>query len=223
MEQKSDVGARLYQIRDGFVNMYLIAEAHGLTLVDTGTRAGAKAVLRALERRGYQPTDLKHILITHSDPDHAGGAAALKRATGATLYASPHEAEAMAQGRVSRAFRGSRLARALFQLSSLVMPIAPIQADRTIDDGVVLPMLGGLLVVGTPGHTPGHLSFFAPGPGLLFAGDSLFSGRHGLEFRDAPVVWDYAAGRASVRKQARLGAKRILCGHGPVVEQEFNG
>lgn len=214
--------ARLYQIRDGFVNMYLIAEPQGLTLVDSGTRAGAAAVLRALERLGYQPADLKHILITHSDPDHAGGAAALRRATGAALYASPHEAQAMARGQISRAFRGGRLARALFALSSLAMPIAPVQADRIIDEGALLPVLGGLVALATPGHTPGHLSFFAPGPGLLFAGDSLLSGRHGLEFRDAPVTWDYALGCASVRKQARLGARRVLCGHGPVVEQELN-
>lgn len=210
--------AHLYQVRDKFVNMYLIAEAQGLTLIDTGTRAGAAAVLRALERRGYQPRDLRHILITHSDPDHAGGAAELKRTTGATLYASPHEAEAMAQGRVSRGVRGTLLARKLFELSSVLMPIAPVQADRLIDDGDVLPILGGLTVVATPGHTPGHLSFFAPADGLLFAGDSLFSGKGGLEFRDTPVVWDYAAGCASVGKQAGLGARRVFCGHGPAVE-----
>jgi len=212
------VEARLYQIRDKFVNMYLIAEAQGLTLIDTGTSAGAAAVLRALDRRGYQPRDLRHILITHCDPDHAGGAAELKRATGAAIYASRHEAEALALGRISRGFRGGRLARKLFELGNVLMPIAPVQTDRIIDDGDVLPILGGLTAVATPGHTPGHLSFFAPEGGLLFAGDSLLSGRQGLEFRDSPVVWDYAVGCASVGKQAGLAARRVFCGHGPAVE-----
>ena len=48
-------------------------------------------------------------------------------------------------------------------------------------------MAGGLRVLSTPGHTPGHLSFYAPAQGWLIAGDSLNATRGVLKFVEAPV------------------------------------
>jgi glyoxylase-like metal-dependent hydrolase (beta-lactamase superfamily II) len=98
-----------------------------------------------------------------------------------------------------------------------LMPITPAQVTRTLHPGDELPVLGGLQVLATPGHTPGHLSFYAPRYSLLFAGDSLrvLGGR--LHFGDGPFTWDYARGRESVRLQAALSPSIICCGHGPVI------
>lgn len=59
-------------------------------------------ILQAISGIGRAPGDVKHILITHSDVDHVGCLAALKEKTGARVYASPIEAEAIAAGRPSR-------------------------------------------------------------------------------------------------------------------------
>ena len=67
----------VYQLPNSFVNLYLILEQHGLTLIDTGLqKSGAAVVLAALAQLGRQPSDLKRILITHADPDHIGSVAA---------------------------------------------------------------------------------------------------------------------------------------------------
>ena len=146
-----------------------------------------------------------------------GGAAALRTATGAALYASRIEAEAMVRGAPSREPRGSWLTTTSYALMSRLMNAQSAQATTLVSPGDVLPIMGGLRVLATPGHTAGHLSFFAPAYGVLFAGDSLMATRDGLRFADGPVTLDYAAGRVSAQLQAQLRPQMVCAGHGPVL------
>ena len=210
---------QIHRLSNSFVNLYLIVEPAGLTLIDTGlARSGPKLVLGKLAALGYQPNDLKHILITHADPDHTGGATALKAATGARLYASAIEKEAIEKGSTARQPSGVVFNLFANTIGKLMMPLAAAKVDEVLSDGQVLPILGSLHVLATPGHTPGHVSFFAPALGALIAGDSLNAMGGALKFKLAPVHWDYEQGLNSVRKQAQLGARAVYCGHGPVIE-----
>src|SRR5581483_10031296 len=77
----------LWQIGFNFptsTNCWLYQESDGLVLVDTGNSWNHGTILDTVERTG-QP--LRKIIITHAHPDHAGSAAALSEATGATVYA----------------------------------------------------------------------------------------------------------------------------------------
>src|ERR1035437_4598162 len=149
-------------------NPYLLIDPDGLTLIDAGLPGSHKKILRYMAGLGYAPKNLKRILITHADFDHVGGLAALKKATGARVYASPVEAQAMAEGRASRPVKPRRLVtRLLFGLMGGMFKPARIQVDELLSDGQVLPVLGGLRVVETPGHTPGHILLFAPSLGIL--------------------------------------------------------
>lgn len=205
------------QIRDRFVNLYLIVEEHQLSLVDAGTSAAPRQVERVLARRGRSMQDIKHILITHSDGDHIGGLAELRAATGAAVYAGAIEAEAIARGEASRSPAVPAIMQPLFQLVQRLMPVVASEATVIVHAGETLPILGGLQVLATPGHTPGHISYYAPEHGVLFAGDSMMASAKGLAFRDGPVTWNYALGRDSVRLQAALAPRMVCCGHGPVI------
>jgi glyoxylase-like metal-dependent hydrolase (beta-lactamase superfamily II) len=108
--------------------------------------------------------------------------------------------------------------RVMFALLRPFMKVAPFQVDEIVQDGQVLPILGGLRVVETPGHTPGHISFFAPAVGVLFCGDSMVS-ENGLQVSRPALSSDNAQAAESVRKQAALGAHIIGSGHGPVVSK----
>ncbi len=199
-------------------NPYLLIDSDGLTLIDAGLPGSHKKILRYMSGLGYKPENLKRILITHADFDHVGGLAALKAATGARIFASPVEAQAMAEGHSSRPLKPRRkITKLLFDLMARLFKPASIQVDEFLSDGQILPVLGGLRVVETLGHTPGHISLFLASSGILFCGDSIVSEETGLRGSRGANNWDQAKSDESVRKQAALGARILCSGHGPVV------
>jgi hydroxyacylglutathione hydrolase len=92
---------------------------------------------------------------------------------------------------------------------------APV--DEHIHQGDVV-FFGGqgdsIEVLHTPGHTPGSCSFFLPSRGLLFSGDTLFSGSVGRT-----DLWggDFDTEMNSIRKRLLPlpDATRVIAGHGP--------
>jgi glyoxylase-like metal-dependent hydrolase (beta-lactamase superfamily II) len=210
-----EVANSVYQIPNSFVNLYLILEADGLTLIDAGlAKSGPKVALEAIAKLGREPKDLRRILFTHSDPDHTGGAAELKHISGSSLQASAHESSMMAQGQPGRPANNAFVK---LMIGLMVPKIVPQTADVLLEDGQDIPVLGGLRVINTPGHTPGHVSFYSSGQKILFAGDSMRCEKDTLGFGPGPFTWNLEAGIESVRKQAKLEVDLVCCGHGSVV------
>ena len=197
---------------------YLLVDPDGLTLIDTGIPGSAGRILRYIRRLGYSLRDLNRILLTHADYDHAGSLAAIKKATGARVYASLYEAWAVANGEFPRSLKTDNIfLKPVFALAERFGRISPAHVDEHLYDGQVLPVLGGLHVVDTPGHTPGHLSFFAPSLGILFSGDSILSVKERLVGSRGAVTWNQEKADASVLKQLALKARIVCSGHGAVV------
>ena len=201
-------------------NPYLIIDPDGLTLIDAGLPGNHKKILKYISDLGHTPTDLKRIIITHADIDHIGSLSALKKASGAQILTSKIEAEAMAQGKSSRQIQsGMVLRKVLMGIMLHFMPPIAVETDVILNEGQILPVLGGLRVVETPGHTPGHISLFSPSTGILFTGDSIVT-REGELVRSVKAnTWDEAKADESARKQAALGAQIVCPGHGAVVKE----
>ena len=210
----------LYVVPGVMANTYILADEDGLTLIDTGMPRSEKKILAYIATLGKSAGNVKRIILTHSDIDHVGALAAISKTTGARTYGNQIEAKAIAVGKPSRQINSSgfSLRRFLFALLSPFFKATPFQVDEILADGQTLPVLGGLQVVATPGHTPGHLSLFAPAAGVLFCGDSLIANENGLHGSRPGVTWDAAQARESVQKQAELGARIVCSGHGPVVK-----
>jgi glyoxylase-like metal-dependent hydrolase (beta-lactamase superfamily II) len=212
----------VYVVSGVTANSYILVEPDpiGLTIIDTGLPYSEKTILRYIASKGWAARDIKRILITHADLDHYGGLAALQKKSGARTYASRVEAKAIAEGQSSRPIDrngNNTLQRLLIAFFSRIMKATPIQVDEILAEGQTLPVLGGLEVVETPGHSPNHLSFFAPSVRVLFCGDSMKSDDKGLRVSRSRNNWDQDSAKASVRKQAGLGAQIVCPGHGPVV------
>jgi glyoxylase-like metal-dependent hydrolase (beta-lactamase superfamily II) len=91
----------------------------------------------------------------------------------------------------------------------------PLKDPRPLLHGDVLPPLGGLHVVHTPGHTPGSVCLYAPGLRLLFTGDVL-QFRQGRLTRPHPVFSDdLAEARRSLERLAELDVDTICFAHYP--------
>ena len=205
----------VYIVPEVRANAYLLVDSDGITLIDAGLPGSKKRILAYVAGLGKSPGDVKRILLTHADLDHVGSLAALHKATGARTYASKIEAEAMAAGKPSRVINVRM--PLIRRLMRLLMKQRPFKVDEILTDGQVLPVLGGLRVVDTAGHTPGHISLFAPAAGVLFCGDSMVTDESGIHISRPPLTWDQGKAADAVKRQAALGARIVCSGHGPVV------
>ena len=213
-----EIIANVHLIPNVVANPYLIVDSNGLALIDAGLPGSDKKILKYITGLGYASSDLKWIIITHSDIDHFGGLSILKKKSGASVYASTIEAEAMSKGSSSRQIIPRNFFRKLLMgVASRFMKPMPIYADEILSEGQILPLLGGLRVLETPGHTPGHISLFSPSTGILFTGDSIVSRNRGLVRSIKANTWDETKADESARKQSALGADIVCPGHGPVV------
>ncbi len=209
----------LHLVPNVMANPYIIVDGDGLTLIDTGLPGSHGKILRYLSDRGYGPKKLVRIVVTHSDIDHVGGLSHLKQATGARVYASAIEADAISKGIASRQIRSRGLGRRLLMaLQRILFRPQPVTVDQIVSDGDTIPALGGLQVLETPGHTPGHISLFSPSTGVLFVGDSIVSLDSGLAVSRPGITWDAAQAAASARRQSALNPQVVCSGHGPVVK-----
>ncbi len=194
--------------------VYALRDDDGLTLVDTGIPPAGEKILAQLKAAGYQPADVKRILMTHAHPDHAGALPLLQQATGAEVWCHALDKPAI-QGEMPVAVRPGRLSMPQTMLK-------PVQVNRTVEDGEVLPILGGLQVIATPGHTPGHVSFWQPDQRLVITGDAVLYLFNRLTLPLAFLTADMDENRRSVQKLAALQPDILLFGHGqPIVGQAY--
>lgn len=208
----------IHQINLGYVNVYLIIEEDGLTLIDAGLRSHIKQLVKAIRELGHEPEEIKAVLLTHADPDHIGTINLLHEYTDFKLYASQIEADALKQGKGSRELNiGPILGFFIRAVEFMSDDPEPVIVDEIIKEGDTLPMLKGVQVVASPGHTPGHLSFYFPVHKFLAAGDSLRANKKGLNAGNIKMLtWDSEQLFASITKQSQLGAEIVAVGHGPV-------
>jgi glyoxylase-like metal-dependent hydrolase (beta-lactamase superfamily II) len=208
------IAPNIYLVPRIVANSYLIEEPAGLTLIDAALPGNAKKIARFILSLGHPITDLKQIIITHADIDHYGSLEPLRRASGAAVAASAVEADAMVVGKSSRVIIPTSLREKLMRVMMQFFKAPPVRVDDVLTDGMEMPLLGGLQVLATPGHTPGHISLWAPQPMILFSGDSIMLPPNQLIPSQGTLNWDQSQSNASFRLQAGLQPAAVLGGHG---------
>ena len=189
--------------RHGF-NVYLMGDA----LVDAGTRHARGRILRAL----VDNRPAVHVL-THAHADHQGASHAVCDELGIDLWAGEADADAIAAGDLRPGIPLNVVTR--WQLRHWAGPAHPVARRLREGDEV-----GGFTVLETPGHSPGHLSFWREADRTLVAGDVLF-GRHPVTNRSSlhepPTIFtpDPARNRDAIRRLAALEPAVVCVGHGP--------
>lgn len=197
------------------VNCYLVREDDGLTLIDTGIPGCERAILAAAAQLG-QP--IRRIVLTHAHGDHIGAVDA--------LHALLPDAEVLISARDARFLRGDMTLDADEPQDKLRGGYQTIntQPNTLLHDG---DRVGSLLVVASPGHTPGHIALFDERDGSLIAGDA-FQTRGGLAVSGtirpffpfpAMATWHRASALESARRLRALQPTRVAVGHGEVLEQ----
>lgn len=203
--------------------VYLIEDADGLTLIDGGLPLATNRIIRQITGSGRRLSDIKRILLTHAHPDHVGALPELQARSGAAVIACEIE-KPYAEGTLPVVRPDPESLSSWERLMpTMPMPGKLPTVDRTVRDGdVIAEAMGGLQVIATPGHSPGHVSFWQPECKILFAGDVLMNafGVSGLRLPFTVSTPDMAENIRSVRKIAELDAEIACFGHGEPIMQD---
>lgn len=199
----------VFEISMGYVNAHLVVVDDGVVLVDTGLPGRTPKVEQALHEARKKVGDVRTVLLTHRHPDHVGGAAELRRRSGARVVAHAADVPAITGERPVPAAGPMRL------IALLVKPPEPVPVDETltVDGPTSVP---GFTAIHTPGHTAGHVSYLLDrGGGVLFVGDAAGGGRGG-KVRRTPSIFndDVTTAAASLARLARLEFDVAVFGHG---------
>ncbi len=191
------------------INTYLVSTPAGDVVLDAGTRWVTGILLRALRGR-----KLALVALTHVHPDHQG--AAHEICVRHRVPLACHEADVdVMEGR--RRMGPSTPPLKLFDRLWSGPPHPVAQRWRGGE------MVGEWEVIHTPGHTPGHVSFFRRRDGLAIVGDLVrhASLRYGYGRVSEPPHFfsvDPLENRRSIRKLVELRPRRLLFGHGPPLD-----
>lgn len=182
---ESGSGLQLQHVSLGFVSAYVLVRGNEAAVVDTGTSDSRDAILEGLDAMAVSLAMVRHIVLTHNHPDHAGGLANLEGdLTNATVHAGAAD-------------------------------IGSIRSSLTLSELSDGDEVFGMGVIGTPGHTPGSISLFDTASGILVAGDAINGdGNGGLTGANPDFSSDLDVAAASVAKLAALMPTTAAFGHG---------
>lgn len=200
------------------VNSFLIAEDDGsLTLIDAGLNTAPKKIVAAIKSLQRDPSEIRNILFTHSHADHSGGAAQIVEIVGTpTVFTHELEAQVFETGKVPPRDL-THLAGFFFRF----MPeqnFDPIKVDQTVKDKDLLPFGGGLEVIHTPGHTPGHVSFLHKPSNTLITGDSVFNFGFKLAWSISAFCTNFEQSKETARKFLNVDFDTAAFTHGPHIQ-----
>jgi glyoxylase-like metal-dependent hydrolase (beta-lactamase superfamily II) len=195
---------------------YLLVDGDEVTLVDAGHVGSGRMLRRYLARIGRSTEHITRIVCTHGHPDHIGGVHEIAAWSGAEIYL--HRADS------DRLRIGLRDVIANFSPGPVIALLtrAPAHA-KPLEDGELLPVIGGLQVLHTPGHTPGSICLYSPRYRFVIVGDTLQRIKGRVALPNYFFTDDMAQARRSIARVADLDVETILFSHYPPYREDARG
>ena len=173
-----EIAPGIRRLGTGKVNVYLIEETGGITIVDAGLPGYWGDLQAELGLMGRSIEDVRAVLLTHAHTDHIGFAERIRRERGVAIRV--HEADAaLARGEVKQKNEGGgktrigpALAFLVFGLRKGFLGLKHVAEVSTFGDGATLDVPGAPRVIHVPGHTAGSAALHLPDRDAILVGDA---------------------------------------------------
>jgi glyoxylase-like metal-dependent hydrolase (beta-lactamase superfamily II) len=208
----------------------LIWDDNEAVLVDTGIPGQLAEIREAMEKAGVPFNKLSKVILTHQDIDHIGGMPEILNALGKNIEVLAHEVDRpYIQGEkelIKFKFikqRVENLPEEQRKATEALLANPPkASVDRTVTDGEILPHNGGITVIFTPGHTPGHVSLYLNQSKILIAGDALTVVDGELSGPVPQFTIDIETAKKSIKKFTQFDIDTVVCYHGGIFTDNVN-
>ena len=181
-------------------NIYIIGE-EDLTIIDTGTGATIKSILKKIEKNGLKTDKIRKILLSHTHIDHSGGLAELYERFNPEVYVHKNEASWIETGEIKKT------------LASWVNGVLkPVPVSHKLEEGAKLSFgRFNFDVLHTPGHSCGSICLYEKDKKILISGDTVFSNGNIGRF-DLPTG-SFKDLLNSIERLTQLDVNILLPGH----------
>ncbi|TYP74624.1 MBL fold metallo-hydrolase [Paenibacillus methanolicus] len=213
-----------YGDRGQHLSPVILRDGNETILVDCGYPQSATLLETAAADHGIALSSLTRLILTHHDMDHIGSAAELKRAY-PHVQILAHEAEAPYIAGEAKSLRLAQAEDAYDALPeeareaasgfiAFLGAIEPVRVDHKLASGEKLPWCGGIEVVHTPGHMPGHISLYVPASRTMIAADAVVIEQGALAIANPQYTLDLKEAVRSVRRMLDYEIDELICYHG---------
>jgi glyoxylase-like metal-dependent hydrolase (beta-lactamase superfamily II) len=218
------------------INPVLFWDKDEVVLADAGFPRQTQEFREVFSKAGVPFERLSKIIVTHSDTDHVGGLANILNESPQKITILAHEKEKpyietdlppirMAQMEAQLKTVPEEMRQKMTGLyESLIANYKKLKAnvDKTVEDGEELPYCGGITVIYTPGHTPGHICLYHKPSKTLVSGDALNIEGGALVHAPRFTCLDKEQYDESLKKLTRYDIETVVCYHGGVYRDNPN-
>ena len=199
-------------------------------LVDTGVPGQFPMIKEAIENSGTAFNKLTKVILTHQDIDHVGSLREILEAVNYKIEVLAHEKEKpyiegkkppykMTPERLAKMTESFPMEKRILFKTYLT---SHYTVDKVINDEEFLPYCGGITVIFTPGHTPGHISLYHHHSKALITGDALVAANGVLKGPNPQVTPDMDTAFQSIKKFTNYDIETVICYHGGVIRKNVN-
>ncbi|PEJ96158.1 hydrolase [Bacillus wiedmannii] len=210
MEIAKGVEMLKLEFQEFIIHPILLWNDEMAVLIDTGFPGQIEDIQVEMERVDVSFDKLKAVILTHQDIDHIGSLPELLQNCGSNIKVYAHE--------LDKPYIEGDLP--LLKGGNVENPPKGKVSD-TVIDGQELPYCGGILILHTPGHTPGHISLYLKQSKTLIAGDSMYSVNGKLGGIHAPTTLNVKESQQSLKKYSNLDIESVVCYHGGLSKENI--
>ncbi|OPJ59407.1 putative metallo-hydrolase YflN [Clostridium chromiireducens] len=214
------------------INPTMIYDNDSVVLIDAGFPEQINQIREAFEKEGISFNKLKSIILTHQDIDHIGSALAILKEMVSKVEIFAHEEEekyingekppvklASLEGNLDYLPENMKL---IYEKLKSGFQNSIVNVDKTLVDDQELPFCGGITVLHTPGHTPGHICLYLKKYKILIAGDILSVKEGLLVNADPSINFDNELNMKSLKKLMEYDIEKVICYHGGIYKGDVN-
>lgn len=206
----------------------ILRDDNEMILIDCGYPNFIQLIEECASKNNIDLVKLTKLIITHHDFDHMGSAADLK--------AKYPDVKILASSKDEKYINGTAKSLRLQQAESvynslhdgqkeaalnfhkLLESINNVDVDIALNDGDKFDCCGGIEIVETPGHMPGHISIYIKDSKTLIAGDALVCLDGELSIANPQYTLDLEEAKNSINKLLNYDIDKIICYHGGIYQ-----